>query len=208
VRVIAVLPRYPDADGRVNGPPTRLGQRRALSLLHRTASDRVVVADLENADGVPVYVHAKICIVDDVWFTCGSDNFNLRSWTNDSEVTCAVVDATRDGREPADLSASGDGARRMARDLRLQLWSEHLGVPADDARLLDPATGFELWRRTAETLDAWHSGGRRGPRPPGQVRRHEPEPLSRRQELWSPLLYRTVFDPDGRPRRLRGTRRF
>jgi phosphatidylserine/phosphatidylglycerophosphate/cardiolipin synthase-like enzyme len=208
LRLVAVLPRYPDADGRVSGPPTRLGQWRALDLLRRTAPDRVVVVDLENADGVPIYVHAKICVVDDVWFTCGSDNFNVRSWTNDSEVTCAVVDETRDEREPADLSAHGDGARRLARELRLQLWSEHLGVPADDKRLLDPVEGVELWRRTAEALDAWHTGGQRGQRPPGQVRRHEPESLSRNQQRWAPLLYRTLFDPDGRPRRLRGTRRF
>ncbi len=208
LRVIAVLPRYPDADGRVNGPPTRLGQRQALDLLRSTAPDRVVAVDLENQDGVPIYVHAKICVVDDVWFTCGSDNFNLRSWTNDSEASCAVVDTARDEREPADISGTGEGARRLARDLRLLLWSEHLGVSADDPRLLDPVEGFELWRRRAKELDAWHTGGRRGPRPPGRVRRHDPEPLTPVQERWSPLLYRTIFDPEGRPRRLRGSDRF
>ena len=30
--------------------------------------------------------------MDDIWMAVGSDNFNLRSWTNDSELTCAVVD--------------------------------------------------------------------------------------------------------------------
>jgi phosphatidylserine/phosphatidylglycerophosphate/cardiolipin synthase-like enzyme len=208
LRVVAVLPRYPDADGRVSGPPTRLGQQRALDLLREVAPDRVAVADIENAAGAPIYVHAKVCVVDDVWFTCGSDNFNLRSWTSDSEITCAVVDATRDEREPVDLSAHGDGARRLARDLRLMLWSEHLGVPADDPRLLDPAVAFELWRSTADALDGWHRDGRRGPRPPGQVRHHETEPLTPAQQRWAPLLYRSVFDPDGRPRRLRGSPRF
>jgi phosphatidylserine/phosphatidylglycerophosphate/cardiolipin synthase-like enzyme len=168
----------------------------------------VFVVDLENREGVPIYVHAKVCVVDDVWFTCGSDNVNLRSWTNDSEVTCAVIDATRDDRSPVDLSGCGNGARRLARDLRLQLWAEHLGVPPEDPRLLDPRTGFDLWRTTAAALDAWHRAGRRGPRPPGQVRSHEPEPLTSRQARWAPLLYGTVFDPDGRPHRIRGGKRF
>jgi phosphatidylserine/phosphatidylglycerophosphate/cardiolipin synthase-like enzyme len=208
LRIIAVVPRYPDADGRVSGPPTRVGQWQALDLLRGAAPERVLVVDIENADGVPIYVHAKVCIVDDVWFTCGSDNVNLRSWTNDSEVTCAVLDSTRDAREPVDLTGRGEGARRLPRDLRLLLWSEHLGVAPDDPRLLDPAEAFDLWRASADALDAWHRGGRRGPRPPGQVRHHDPEPVSARQRRWAPLLYRTLFDPDGRPRRLRGGTQF
>ena len=90
-----------------------------MRILQDAAPDRVAVFDLENADGVPIYVHAKICVVDDVWLTCGSDNFNRRSWTNDSELTCAVIDPTRDEREPRQLDAHGDGARRLPRDLRL-----------------------------------------------------------------------------------------
>jgi phosphatidylserine/phosphatidylglycerophosphate/cardiolipin synthase-like enzyme len=208
LRVIAVVPRYPDSDGRVGGPPTRIGQWQALDLLRGVAPERVLVVDLENADGVPIYVHAKVCIVDDVWFTCGSDNVNMRSWTNDSEATCAVLDSTRDVREPVDLTGRGDGARRLARDLRLELWSEHLGMAGDDPRLLDPREAFDLWRARADALDAWHRDGRRGPRPPGQVRHHDPEPLSARQQRWAPWLYRTLFDPDGRPHRLRGGAQF
>src|SRR4029450_13597951 len=79
LRVIVVVPRYPDAAQALSGPPARLGQLHAMRLLQQTAPDRVGVYDLENTDGVPIYVHAKICIVDDVWFTCGSDNFNPRS---------------------------------------------------------------------------------------------------------------------------------
>lgn len=203
LRVIIVVPRYPDADRAVSGPPARLGQLHAMRLLQRAAPDRVAIYDLENAAGVPIYVHAKICVVDDVWFTCGSDNFNRRSWTNDSELTCAVIDGTRDDREPRDLSRSGDGARRLARDLRLEVWAEHLSLPAEDPALLDPAAAFETWRRAAADLDAWHAGGRRGQRPPGQVRRHEPEPVTRLQAIWAEPVYRLFFDPDGRPRRLR-----
>ena len=203
LRVIVVVPRYPDPDRALSGPPSRLGQLHAMRLLQRAAPDRVGIYDLENGDGVPVYVHAKICVVDDVWLTCGSDNFNRRSWTNDSELTCAVVDATRDGREPLDISGSGDGARRLARDLRLEVWSEHLGLERDDPALLDPGRAFEIWRHRAAALDAWHASGKRGSRPPGQVRRHEPDPVSRLQAIWAEPTYRLFFDPDGRPARMR-----
>ncbi len=204
LQVIVVLPRFPDQDGALTGPPSRLGQLRAISMLRRVAPDRVGVFDLENAAGTPIYVHAKVCIVDDTWVTCGSDNFNRRSWTTDSELTCAVFDTTPDSRE----GSAGNPARRFARDLRLQLWAEHLGVEPDDPRLLDTDGALSLWKSFADALDHWHADARRSPRPPGQVRRHRTEPVSRRQRVWADLLYRLILDPDSRPRRLHGTSRF
>jgi phosphatidylserine/phosphatidylglycerophosphate/cardiolipin synthase-like enzyme len=199
LRLIAVVPRYPDADGRLTGPANRLGQLEALRMLRGAGGDRVAVYDLENEAGTPIYVHAKLCIVDDLWLGCGSDNVNRRSWTSDSELACAVLDPQRDGREPADLSGVGDGARRLPRRLRMQVWGEHLGLAADDERLLDPVAGFELWRRRAADLERWHDPGRAGPRPPGRARPHRPDPVSRVQRLWSTPMYRWIYDPDGRP---------
>jgi phosphatidylserine/phosphatidylglycerophosphate/cardiolipin synthase-like enzyme len=204
--LIAVVPRFPDEDGRLSGPPNRIGQLRAMRLLHEAAPDRVGVFDLENTAGTPIYVHAKVCVIDDVWLACGSDNVNRRSWTNDSELTCAVIDATPDVRPPA--GDGPDGPRALARSLRLRLWAEHLGLSADDPRLLDPAAALPLWRACADALDAWEAGGRKGPRPPGHARHHRPDPVGRLQRLWAAPLYATVFDPDGRPRGLRGTSRF
>ncbi|MGW1339529.1 phospholipase D family protein [Kribbella sp. NPDC002412] len=198
LRVIVVVPRYPASDGALSGPPARFGQLRALRMLRRTAPERIGVYNLENDAGAPIYVHAKICIVDDVWFTCGSDNFNRRSWTCDSELTCAVLDATVEDREVV-----ADGARRLARELRLEVWSEHLGRTRRDLAKLDPPAGFDLWRRTAADLEAWYAGGRRGARPRGHIRPHEPQPVTRFQAFWAEPLYRVVYDPDGRPRRMR-----
>jgi phosphatidylserine/phosphatidylglycerophosphate/cardiolipin synthase-like enzyme len=161
----------------------------------------VGVFDLENKAGVPVYVHAKVCIVDDTWFTCGSDNFNLRSWTMDSELTCAVME-TSAGDESAGQSPS-----RLARDLRAQLWAEHLGLEQDDPRLADD-TGLTLWNATADALEQWHAGDGTAPRPAGAVRRHAVERVSRMQRLWAVPLNRLLLDPDARPRRLRGTSTF
>ena len=55
-------------------------------------------------------MHSKVCIVDDVWMAVGSDNLNRRSWTHDSELSCAVIDTRLDEREPADPAGLGDGA--------------------------------------------------------------------------------------------------
>ena len=50
--------------------------------------------------GIPIYVHAKLCIVDDEWAKVGSDNVNRRSWTHDSELACAVVDVFPEQLDP------------------------------------------------------------------------------------------------------------
>ncbi len=208
LNVIAVVPRYPDSDGSLGGPPKRIGQLRALRKLLDAAPGRVGVFDLENGAGTPIYVHAKICIIDDTWFTCGSDNFNRRSWTTDSELTCAVLDTGADPREQPGTDADRDASGPLARRLRLQLWAEHLGLEEQDPRLGDPAAALDLWNAAAGALDHWHETGRRSPRPDGRIRRHSPEPVSRLQSLWADPVSRLVMDPDGRPRRLRGTAEF
>jgi phosphatidylserine/phosphatidylglycerophosphate/cardiolipin synthase-like enzyme len=202
LHLVAVVPRYPDVDGRLALPPNQVGRAEAIALCRRAGGDRVHVFDVENHDGVPVYVHAKVCVVDDTWATVGSDNFNRRSWTHDSELSCAVLDETRDARAPTDPGGLGDGARVFARDLRLRLWREHLDRPADgseDADLIDPAAAIQAIIAAADGLQAWHDGGRSGPRPPGRLRPHRPERLSTLTKAWAIPMYRLIYDPDGRP---------
>ena len=108
-------------------------------------------ATSRTCDGTPIYVHAKVCVIDDVWMIVGSDNVNRRSWTHDSELSCAVIDATLDEREPRDPAGLGDGARRVARDTRLHLWREHLGRDdGDDVDLVDPESAFAAFRRVSD----------------------------------------------------------
>jgi phosphatidylserine/phosphatidylglycerophosphate/cardiolipin synthase-like enzyme len=76
----------------------------------------------------PLYVHAKIGIVDDAWLAIGSANLNEHSLFNDTEVDVVTCDP------------------RVARDARLRLWREHLERDADG----DPASVVdELWRPIA-----------------------------------------------------------
>ncbi|HKB47677.1 MAG TPA: phospholipase D-like domain-containing protein, partial [Ktedonobacterales bacterium] len=81
----------------------------------------------------PVYTHAKVAIVDDVWWTAGSANLNSRGMRSDAEINLSVADATG------------------ARNLRSLLWTEHLGRAAHDVQgLEDPVAGLQHLRELAE----------------------------------------------------------
>jgi phosphatidylserine/phosphatidylglycerophosphate/cardiolipin synthase-like enzyme len=205
LRMIAVVPQFPDQDGRWSMPPNLVGRTQAMRLLRDAGGDRVAVYSPENHHGTPVYVHAKVCVVDDVWACVGSGNLNRRSWTHDSELSCAVLDTTPDSRTPEDPAGHGDGVRTFALDLRLQLAHEHLDTDVDDP-LLAPASAFDAFATSADSLDAWYSAGSLGPRPAGRLRRYREPDLRPRTLLWATPVYRTVYDPDGRPRRARRTR--
>jgi phosphatidylserine/phosphatidylglycerophosphate/cardiolipin synthase-like enzyme len=56
----------------------------------------------------PVYIHAKVAIVDDTWLTVGSANLNEHSLFNDTEMNVVCRDAD------------------LVRETRLRLWAEHL----------------------------------------------------------------------------------
>jgi phosphatidylserine/phosphatidylglycerophosphate/cardiolipin synthase-like enzyme len=138
-----------------------------------------------------VYVHAKVCVVDDAWCTIGSGNLNLRSWTFDTELSCAVVAQDRTGTS-------------VAQQLRLALVREHLDrTDGDDLDLRDPADAFNAVAQSAKELDAWHEAGGRGARPPARLRPYRDPALSRVTVRWASPLYRTLYDPDGRPAPLR-----
>jgi phosphatidylserine/phosphatidylglycerophosphate/cardiolipin synthase-like enzyme len=208
LQVIGIVPRYPDKDSKLSGPPSRLAQARALAILQNAGGERVGIYDVENEIGTPIYVHAKVCVIDDVWATVGSDNLNRRSWTHDSELSCAVIDSELDERIPLDPGGLGDGSRKFARALRLSLWAEHLGRSADDPELLNLAHSSVLWQETASALEGWPSCLGEENRPPGRIRSHEIDPVPFVSQRWAGLAYRLIFDPDGRPLKFRLLRRF
>jgi Phosphatidylserine/phosphatidylglycerophosphate/cardiolipin synthases and related enzymes len=145
---------------------------------------------LENPDGIPVYVHAKVCVIDDQWASVGSDNFNRRSWTHDSEVTAAISDPG------------------YARELRLNLAGEHLDRSEAMDDLHDPAETFNAFADCAARLQRWYDGGCLGARPPGRLRPVNDARATRFTRAWATALYHLVYDPDGRPVNLRMRRTF
>ncbi len=209
LHLIAVLPHHPDQDGRFSMPPNLVGRQQALDELRADAPDRVAIYGIENHASTPVYVHAKVCIIDDVWASVGSDNINRRSWTHDSELSSAVIDETRDTRAPEVIDRFGHGARVFARDLRLDLAREHLDREADDdADLIDPDSAFEQFAQSAARLQQWHDDRRDRPRPPGRLRPYQAQRLTRATLAWATPLYRIIYDPDGRPATMRYRHRF
>jgi phosphatidylserine/phosphatidylglycerophosphate/cardiolipin synthase-like enzyme len=132
-RVIVLLPQKAN-----NGQDDTRGM---LGRLVAADEGRFLAATIVSRTGErsgPLYVHAKIGIVDDTWLAIGSANLNEHSLFNDSEVDVVTCD-------PA-----------LARATRHRLWEEHLEAPADG----DPATVFdEQWRPTAsEQLERRRAG--------------------------------------------------
>jgi phosphatidylserine/phosphatidylglycerophosphate/cardiolipin synthase-like enzyme len=127
-RLLVVLPAKPN-----NGADDTRGQLGVL-------------ADADGAGGrflactvyagptpapTPVYVHAKVGIVDDRWLTLGSANLNEHSLFNDSEMNVVCCDSD------------------LARATRLRLWAEHLDTTIDEVDA-DTADVFDrLWKPIA-----------------------------------------------------------
>ena len=80
----------------------------------------------------PLYVHAKVGIVDDRWLTLGSANLNAHSLFNDTEVNLVTCDRT------------------IAHGTRVRLWSEHLERSIDDVSGKPAEVIDGLWRPIAE----------------------------------------------------------
>ncbi len=198
LRLVAVVPHHADVDGMLQVHGGEHAHRLALERLHAAGGDRVEVYELESTFDRPVYAHAKICVVDDAWAAVGSANLNRRSWTHDCELTAAVVDQPSEDRGASAPEGSGT-SRTFARELRLRLWREHLGrEEGDDEDLLDVPSATAALTKAADALDTWHRSGRRGPRPPGHLRRHPTPDVPARHRVWAAPAARVLLDPDGR----------
>jgi phospholipase D1/2 len=81
-----------------------------------------------------IYIHSKIMIIDDVFLTIGSANWNRRSMTSDSELNADVVD-----RETL-TSPEGLTVGKLPRDFRIRKFQEMTGLSYDT---LDAMTFIE-----------------------------------------------------------------
>ena len=106
----------------------------------------------------PIYVHAKVAVVDDRWLIVGSANLNAHSLFNDTEM-CVVTDDAE-----------------LARATRVRLWAEHLEL---DEETVAAASATQLvddrWRPIAHEqrrrLEAGEPGTHRLLELPGASRR-------------------------------------
>ena len=124
-RLLLVLPARPNTGGD--------DTRGVLAELIEADADagRILACTLYARSGAhadPIYVHAKIGIVDDAWLTLGSANLNEHSLFNDTEMNLVTHDPG------------------LAAETRLRLWAEHLElpidrIPPDTTRAID-----ELWK--------------------------------------------------------------
>ncbi len=147
-RVVVLLPAKPN-----NGADTTRGQLGVLAQADNGAG-RFLATTITARSGEltgPLYVHAKIGIIDDRWLTIGSANLNEHSFFNDTEMNIVTCDPV------------------LAQETRLRLWAEHLEcsvaeVAGEPARVID-----ELWRPiAAEQLER---------RARGQARTHRLQEL-------------------------------
>ena len=91
----------------------------------------------------PIYVHAKVAIIDDRWLTLGSANLNEHSLFNDTEMNIVAH------------------APELALRTRQRLWSEHLELPVDQIPASPTRAIDELWKPISkEQLERRTSGQR------------------------------------------------
>ena len=138
--ILAVLRDKPDK----GGDDTR-GQLGTL-VQADTDQGRLLACTLYAIGGEkdwPVYVHAKVGIVDDAWMTIGSANLNEHSLFNDTEMNLVTHDP------------------RLARQTRLRLWSEHLQRPVTDLQEEPVAVIDRLWKPIAHEQEERRKRGER-----------------------------------------------
>jgi phosphatidylserine/phosphatidylglycerophosphate/cardiolipin synthase-like enzyme len=137
-RLVVMLPAKPN-----NGADDTRGQLAQLAEADDGAG-RFLATTLQSRTGQlagPLYVHAKVGIVDDRWLTVGSANLNAHSLLNDTEMNVVTDDP------------------ELARETRLRLWAEHLEVEFESIANDEPHTVVdERWRPiAAEQLDRLRS---------------------------------------------------
>jgi phosphatidylserine/phosphatidylglycerophosphate/cardiolipin synthase-like enzyme len=145
LELLIVLPDK--AEDAVVGPAIAYRQYRLIKMLRDRADrrsfvgqpippekSRVQVMSLFTMDKeyepMPIYVHAKVAIIDDIWMTIGSANCSDRSFELDTELNCFLEDAT------------------LAKSFRQSLWSEHLELPTK--KVEDPLKGLKLIKYYSE----------------------------------------------------------
>ena len=194
LHLIVVVPRHPDVDGRFALPPNEVGRLEAIAgRAAGRAGPGARVRPGEPRTARRSTCTRRSCVIDDVWACVGSANLNRRSWSHDSELSCAVLDDdARRRASRADPAGLGDGARalRPRPAAGRCCASTSTAPPGDDADLLDPDDAVAaVTRGRRRARRAGTRGGRVGPRPPGTA---APAPAPRRMRAVDAALGRAA----------------
>jgi len=119
--VALVLPDHPNVGRAFTDEGLALLRAEAPEAAAQGRIQAFCLATSAEIDGAelyrPIYVHAKVTIIDDVWSTVGSANLNNRGMRDDTEMNVATLDA------------------ELARGLRILLWAEHLELISEESIL-------------------------------------------------------------------------
>ncbi|MFD3426287.1 phospholipase D-like domain-containing protein [Nocardia fluminea] len=176
--IVLVLPRH--ADGWLEQQAMDGARRRLLHVLWTADTEnRLGVYYPVTAAGAPIYVHAKVLVMDDRLLRVGSSNLNNRSMGFDTECDLAV--------EVTAATPDGELLRETILDIRRKLICEHLDTePAKfDATLAETSS-------LVRTVEALRGDGR-------TLRRFEPATVENED---SPLAENELMDPERTPTRL------
>ncbi|MDQ2760043.1 MAG: phospholipase D family protein [Actinomycetota bacterium] len=138
-RLVLLLPAKPN-----NGSDDTRGQLGVLGAADAGAGRllAVTVRALSEGRADPLYVHAKVAVVDDRWLTVGSANLNAHSLFNDTEMNLVTEDP------------------ELAHQLRVRLWAEHLQLDEATVASCDPHVLVdERWRPIAQKQLARRDAG-------------------------------------------------
>ncbi|MBC7454295.1 MAG: phospholipase [Massilia sp.] len=131
-------------------PPVNLGVYVPEVVEHANRIDKPAAMTLETRFGIKVctamlnacgpvgkdfnyreiYIHSKLLLIDDTFFTLGSANLNQRSMAVDSEINVATIDPV------------------CAKDLRKRIWGQLSGTPegeGGDGSRAKIAEAFRTW---------------------------------------------------------------
>jgi phosphatidylserine/phosphatidylglycerophosphate/cardiolipin synthase-like enzyme len=136
-RGVDVVALVPERDSSLLKHYENQHRRRATEYLDRIAKNhpgagRFVVVKL-NIDGKDITIHSKVMLVDDEFALVGTANICQRSIAYITEINLGMIDAQNE----------------LVRDLRLDLWAEHMELAEADS-LTDPRQAVGLLQEEAQ----------------------------------------------------------
>jgi cardiolipin synthase A/B len=141
VEVVYLVARTYRPPAATRGNRDRTDFVAALSAVtsHRNFTLVGIAAPRHDGSYEDIFVHAKICLIDDEWATIGSTNIANRSFHGDTELNASFWHP------------------QTVRNLRRDLFSEHLGRDTDN---LDDRAALQLYRDIAQSNAACRRVGK------------------------------------------------